>query len=239
MNGQGQKFPVFVGHVFKQEQFDDLRDALEEAFSKFKFINLVYADTERFHGALFPKIQRLIDSALFCIFDISEQNVNVSLELGFALGRKKLCIPIIREGATVPSDIAGSERITFSSYKELTKRISDKAQGIINAAFGIPGRIKDAIPLKFLQYLNKHSIGEPIDVDGMKKALKTKNISSLDIDKSIKLCVRDGFITEQNGKIFLTPKGEDFILKMIMHIKKFQKESKTKPPAKSRRKTRE
>jgi len=95
MDQQNIKLPVFVGHVFKQNQLDDLRAALDESFSEVSFVQLVYADTARFHGALFPKIMELINSSLFCIFDVSEQNTNVFLELGYALGRGKVCIPII------------------------------------------------------------------------------------------------------------------------------------------------
>src|SRR5580698_9234802 len=111
MDSQVFKLPVFVGHVFKKDQLDDLRQALESAFSEVEFLELVYADTARFQGALFPKIALLIDSSLFCIFDISEENTNVFLELGYALGRGKLCVPIIRSGSAVPADIAGLERI--------------------------------------------------------------------------------------------------------------------------------
>ena len=97
MNNGKIQFRVFIGHVFQQEQFDDLRGALDAAFSEVDLLEIIYADTARFHGALFPKIQGLIDSSLFCIFEVSEQNTNVFLEFGYALGRGKLCIPIVAD----------------------------------------------------------------------------------------------------------------------------------------------
>ncbi len=231
MDKQNIKFPVFVGHVFKQEQFDDLRAALDKAFSNVNFIQLVYADTARFQGALFPKIMRLIDSSMFCIFDISEQNTNVFLELGYALGRNKLCVPIIRAGATVPTDIAGLERLSYSSYKELTQVIKGKVQGFIQLALGTVGRLKKIADIEFLRYLSKHKGGQEVDVDAMKIALRTHNISGLDIDETVKLWLSEGFMAEQNGKITLTPLGEDFTLKMLKDWPKQKKGSRVNQPA--------
>lgn len=214
MDKQIIKLPIFVGHVFKQDQLDDLREALDTAFSEVSFVQLVYADTARFHGALFPKIMGLIDSSLFCIFDVSEQNTNVFLELGYALGRGKLCIPIIRAGATVPSDIAGFERLTYSSYKELCQVIKGQVQGFIQAALQKKGPMKKVAHLEFIRYLQNHTGGEEVDVNVMKKELRTHRISGLEVDETILFFRNEGFMAEQNGKITLTPKGEDFILKM-------------------------
>ena len=222
MNNQSIKLPVFVGHVFKQDQLDDLREALDTAFSEVSFVQLVYADTARFHGALFPKIMELIDSSLFCIFDVSEQNTNVFLELGFALGRRKLCIPIIRSGSTIPSDIAGFERLTYSSFKELSQIIKGKVQGFINVALRQKGPMKKVAPFEFIQYIQDYTGGQEVDVNLMKKELRTQRISGLEVDESVSYFLGEGFMADQNGKIILTPKGEDFILKMLPMVQKNQ-----------------
>lgn len=209
------KFPVFVGHVFKKEQLDDLRDSLESALKELDFVQLVYADTARYHGALFPKISQLIDTSMFCIFDVSEQNTNVFLEFGYAMGRGKLCVPIIRSGATVPSDIAGFERLVYSSYKELSQEISSKIHGIINSALQQKGPMKLIADNEFVWYLRHHTIGQELDVDVMKKELRSHGISGRDIDETIEFWITEGFVEKHDDKICLAPIGEDFIIKLI------------------------
>ena len=213
MSGRERKFPVFVGHVFKPDQLADLREALKDAFSEFNIIKLVYADTSSFHGALFQKIMRLIDGAMFCIFDISEQNPNVFLELGYAIGRRKLCVPIIRAEATVPSDIAWLELINYSSYKGLTDILKEKIPGIL-------GRILGPIPkeemghIEFIRYLRNHKVGQEVDTEDMKKELRKHGISSFDIDNWVEKWVKNNLFSKENGKIIVMAEGEDIILKL-------------------------
>ena len=209
------KFPVFVGHVYKKDQLDDLRDALGSALKDLDFVQLVYADTARYHGALFPKIAQLIDSSMFCIFDVSEQNTNVFLEFGYAMGRGKLCVPIIRSGATVPSDIAGLERLVYSSYKELSQEISSKIQGIIHSSLQQKGQMKLFAHNEFIWHLRHHSSGQELDVDLMKKELRVHSISGLEVDETIETWLKEGFVEKDDDKILITPLGEDFVIKII------------------------
>ncbi len=209
------KFPVFVGHVYNKDQLDDLRDALESALEELDFVQLVYADTARYHGALFPKIAQLIDSSMFCIFDVSEQNTNVFLEFGYAMGRGKLCVPIIRSGATVPSDIAGFERLVYSSYKELSQEIASKIQGIIHSALQQKGPLKVLAHNEFIWHLRHHTAGQELDVDVMKRELRSHGISGLEIDETIETWLKEGFVEKHDGKISISPLGEDFVIKVI------------------------
>ena len=81
MDKQAIKLPVFVGHVFKKEQFDDLREALDTGFAEVNFIQLVYSDTARFQGALFPKIASLIESSVFFPTKYKDTNTKTKIDI--------------------------------------------------------------------------------------------------------------------------------------------------------------
>jgi len=147
----------------------------------------------------------------------------VFLELGYALGRGKVCIPIIRTGATVPSDIAGFERLTNSSYKELSQVFKGKVQEFILLSLKQKGPMRKVAHNEFIRYLQNHTGGQEVDVDSMKKELRTHHISGLEVDESVSFFLEDGLMAEQNGKIILTPKGEDLILKLLPMIPEHQK----------------
>lgn len=220
------RLPVFVGHVFKQDQLDDLRQSLEGAFSDVPFLELIYADTARFHGALFPKIAQLIDGAGFCIFEVSEPNTNVFLEFGYALGKKRLCVPIIRAGASVPSDIAGFERITYASYKELSLALRSKANDFTQAALARFGRMEFLGHNEFVWFLRNHRTGQEVNVAEMKQALRPHAISGLEIDETVAIWCKKLFMNAEEGKITLTALGEHFLVNTIPHNPELAKRPK-------------
>jgi len=215
MNEKEAQFAVFVGHVFEKQQLDDFRGALDSALSEVRFIKLVYADTARYYGSLLPKITQLINSSLFCIFEVSDQNPNVFLELGYALGRRKLCVILARSDVTPPSDIAGSERITYNSYKELGETIKRNAQGFLQAALNRYGTMVEVADIEFLWYLRNHRGGQEVDVEEMKRELRKHGLSGLNVDTSIDHFCQHRFIEKLENKTVITPLGEDFILTMI------------------------
>lgn len=128
-----------------------------------------------------------------------------------------------RTGATVPSDIAGFERLTYSSYKELSQVFKDKVQEFIFLSLKQKGPMRKVAPNEFIRYIQNHTGGQEVDVDSMKKELRTYHISGLEVDESISFFLEDGLMAEHNGKIILTPKGEDLILKLLPIIPEHQK----------------
>jgi hypothetical protein len=102
-------YTCFVGHVFEHEQIDDLRAAIARGCPQaLRKVEIRYADEEVDTKPIFEKIRAEIEHALFCFFEISNASKpNVFLELGYALGRQKVCILLLKKGAQPPSDLAG------------------------------------------------------------------------------------------------------------------------------------
>ena len=123
-----QEVDVFVGHIFNQEYIDDFRDSLKNATKELGMgWNFIYADEYFIDGHILKdKIFNLIDNSNLCIFEITESTrPNVFIELGYAYGKGKKAILVSKDSAIIPSDLKGYERIIYSSYKQLTKKLSN------------------------------------------------------------------------------------------------------------------
>lgn len=134
------EYLCFVGHVFNREQIDDLRRAIREALAEWEFIRLWFADDHLSGGHIFDKIRESIDRSFFCIFELSDATrPNVFLELGYALGKGKPCVFLLRDGKTMPSDLEGYDRIQYESMVQLANRLRDSMPQII-------GRLANVYP---------------------------------------------------------------------------------------------
>ena len=107
---------VFVGCPYaKPFKFQQFKATL--ARLPFKFF---YADTRLQTKHLLEILRRYIRLADFCIFDVSDWNANVSLELGLAEGLNTEYYILLHRRLTkgVPSDIQGIQRIEYSTYND-------------------------------------------------------------------------------------------------------------------------
>lgn len=88
---------------------------------------------------LWLHITTLINNSDFVIADLTGQNPNVMLELGYALARNRIPI-IITQDSNVPSNVAGHIRVRYSesAFGELQRaligRISAKLPDIVSAS---------------------------------------------------------------------------------------------------------
>lgn len=113
------RFPnVFVGHPFAG-RFPAKK--FRKIFQELPF-TVVYGNTDLQTKHLLDIMRANIVKADFTIFDLSDWNPNVALELGLAQGlRKKPGKPYYialntRRSKNVPADIQGIQRIEYTSY---------------------------------------------------------------------------------------------------------------------------
>ena len=125
-NGEMQKYDYFVAHEFSKQKMDYLREAIEEAF-KGSGLKAYYADIEvRSQEHILEKSEERILTTQFGIYDVTNGNPNVCLELGIARGAKKPYYIIHEKGTKLPADLEGLGRIEYESYKQLTKETKEK-----------------------------------------------------------------------------------------------------------------
>jgi hypothetical protein len=73
---------VFLAYPFKYPKIEEtVRSAIEE------YADVVVAKDEVFGSHILEKILRQMNEADVCLFDLTDSNVNVVLELGIAIGR--------------------------------------------------------------------------------------------------------------------------------------------------------
>ena len=190
----GEKF--FIGHVFDDQSIDDLRDAISNAFIGTEYIP-VYADELLIDGHILnDKIFPAIDECIFGLYEISNHNKpNTFIEFGYAKGRGKKCFLLISEKSSPPSDLAGFDRISYSSYKDLTRQ------------------------LKKLIILNENDMDSPLK--SLLDIINLKNVSffhtwpNIDIDKEKTGEVKCSIVGRREFK-FGAPKNSDEIISEII-----------------------
>jgi len=123
-----QKYHYFVAHEFSRWKRDDLREAIEEAF-KGRRLKAYYADIEVREKHILEKIEERILMTQFCIYDVTNSNPSVCLELGIAIGAKKPYYIICEKGTKLPADLQGLDRIEYESYKQLSEELKKKVVG--------------------------------------------------------------------------------------------------------------
>ena len=122
-----QENMYFVAHAFSKEKIDDLRSAIEASLEEFH-LKPYYADQEIRSQHILCKICEKIRSSRFGIFEISDQNPNVTLELGMAYGSGKNALLIAKKGSKIPADLDGMDRLEYESFKDLTEKLRTKTK---------------------------------------------------------------------------------------------------------------
>jgi hypothetical protein len=112
----------FVAHVFNPQQVKDLRRAVARAFRGTGWTPY-YADLDITEGHLLSKVRGVIELTQFGLYEISLPNPNVYLELGLAIGMNRTAYLMTAAGATVPSDLAGLDRLEYDAYSDLSVKL--------------------------------------------------------------------------------------------------------------------
>jgi hypothetical protein len=115
----------FVAHAFTKEKIDDLREAIKKALEDFN-LEPYYADQEVRNQHILCKICEKIRCSKFGIFEISEGNPNVTLELGMAWGFRKKALLLAKKGFKIPADLEGLDRLEYESFRDLTEKLRTK-----------------------------------------------------------------------------------------------------------------
>lgn len=111
---------IFVAYPYALPK-DDYRRPFDDVAREFN-VFFDFADEILTNKHVLDKIVTMIETARISLFDITEWNANVTLELGIAIGRGLdyyLLFNPTRSRKAVPSDLGGFDRIQYRSYAEL------------------------------------------------------------------------------------------------------------------------
>jgi hypothetical protein len=183
---------VFVGHPFGGNfPYGKFR----QIFKSLPF-KVIYGNTDIQTRHLLDVMRTNIDKCDYAIFDLSDWNSNVALELGLAQGLKKTpgknyyIILNTKRSHDVPSDIRGIQRVEYTSYDfkpdaglgdQLTNTILSKEYWIKKIWSAIPdvdkGLKKRLLAVKILAHLREH---ERLNSDNLTALAKGTHLRSND-----------------------------------------------------------
>lgn len=201
---------------FISEPYDNQRSerekSIKEAIKGYKF---VISDHEKSNISITCKICRQIQSAQFGIVDISNYNRNVLIELGMLFGFNKPVLILLKRPKPnvlkrlnksqieIPSNILGIEQIRYSSFPELTKKLKEA--------------------LNFLLEISKKQAEYVLDVEQILRS-QIQNLELTILSKKIRASNIDGEVQFYNyiaeTPIFIVNKGsnEGFKENMILSV---------------------
>lgn len=118
---------VFVAYPYRFYPRDDYRGLFERVGEALQ-VSFIFADEYFSATYLLEKITAMIVDSQFGIFDITNWNPNVSLEVGLALGlRERVFIafdPTKTDLTDVPTDLRGRDRIEYASYTDFESKLA-------------------------------------------------------------------------------------------------------------------
>jgi len=120
----------FLAQAFTSGR-EDLRQALAIGLKEFA-MRPVTADDIYWQGHILCKVSALIQSTPFGVYELTpDQNRNVYLELGIAIGLRRPFILVKKEDAKLPSLILGLEFYPITSYLEMRHNLKDKLRSFL------------------------------------------------------------------------------------------------------------
>ena len=127
---------VFVAHSYRDKRRADLRGAVRRAFEP--ELTPYYADTELGTRYLLTKLAQRIAVSRLALFDLSQANPNVMVELGLALGLNKQILLCCHTKYDVPEFIQGVGVIRYHNYIQLSAILENQKYQAIDTAIASP-----------------------------------------------------------------------------------------------------
>lgn len=125
------KRSVFVAMPFSSD-FDDLYDyGIQGAVKSIGYL-CERADLESFTGDVMDWVKRRISSADLIVADLTTGNPNVYLEVGYAWGKGRETVLIVKDTNDLKFDTRGQRCIQYSSIKDLEIKLTKELSALTN-----------------------------------------------------------------------------------------------------------
>ncbi|MGP8066863.1 MAG: hypothetical protein ACLPU9_01270 [Thermoplasmata archaeon] len=137
---------VFVAYSYRLYTGDEYRACFSRIGTKYG-VDFIFADSRIATEQIFEKIRKMIRESIFSMFDISDWNPNVTLELGFASGIGHPWFILVNPSKStggvpeVPADLRGFDRIQYDSLEALEAGLSK----LMDQLFGREGLLSPSI----------------------------------------------------------------------------------------------
>jgi len=134
-SGSESKPHVFVAMPFRKEMEDVFYFGIQEPSHNADLL-CERIDTEAFTGDILSQVKQKIETAAVVIADLTGGNPNVYLEIGYAWGKGRPTILLVREEEEVKFDVRGQRYLKYETIKGLQNSLRNelkelKSKGMI------------------------------------------------------------------------------------------------------------
>jgi hypothetical protein len=123
------KKQVFVAMPFSPDMEDTFYYGIQRAVDTAGF-NCYRSDKVSFVGDILQEIKKELDSSVAIVADLTDSNPNVYLEVGFAWGKSKPTILIMKQGDKLRFDVQGQKCLHYSSIRNLEEILAKELQAL-------------------------------------------------------------------------------------------------------------
>lgn len=124
-SGSGPKPHVFVAMPFRKEMEDVFYFGIQEP-SHTADLLCERIDNEAFTGDVLEQVKQKIETAAVVIADLTGGNPNVYLEIGYAWGKGRPTILLVRDKEEVKFDVRGQRYLKYETIKDLQSALSNE-----------------------------------------------------------------------------------------------------------------
>ena len=123
--GSRNKRLVFVAMPFSEEFEDVYVFGISAPVNAFGYLS-ERVDLQSFTGDILTRIKERIETAILVIADLSGANPNVYLEVGYAWGRQRPTLLLVKKDADqLKFDVQGQKAIVYKSIKDLKQQLEN------------------------------------------------------------------------------------------------------------------
>ena len=119
---------------FKKEMYDLFRFGISQPTRRIGFL-CERVDQQRYTGAVLEKIKKEIDGAKAIVAVLTDSNPNVYLEVGYAWGKKKPTLLLIKKGKEPEFDSKAENYIEYETITEVEDVLKRQLNGLKEKGF--------------------------------------------------------------------------------------------------------
>jgi hypothetical protein len=120
---------VFVAMPFAEEMEDVYHYGIQAPVNAAGYL-CERVDLKPFTGDILDRIKSRIESASLVVADLTTANPNVFLEVGYAWGKGRPTILLVRDPDKLPFDVRGQRCLVYSKIRELEEALAEELEGL-------------------------------------------------------------------------------------------------------------
>jgi hypothetical protein len=119
------KESIFVAMPFRKDMYDLFRFGISQPIRKRGFL-AERIDQQKYTGTVLERIKKEIDDAKLIVAVLTGSNPNVYLEVGYAWGKKKPTVLLIKKGEKPEFDLIAEKYIEYETISEVEELLKSE-----------------------------------------------------------------------------------------------------------------